>query len=692
MDPRRLATVAGAGLVVIAAAALARAAGGLLPPQVALVVAFAVALLLPGWALAAASGLGRQLDAVALAGILPVAGLTAWIPAFAAGLAFGLTFDQVLAILAVQTVVLLAVGKPRPLGATRFDLATMAVLGLIAWLAATRWQASLVGDAVFHLARVQKLLALPHLSLDGLSELAGGRPHAGYVVPLLHAAEAGALRLSGITPAGGFQDLVPAAAVLIAVSSFAAGRAVAGTAAGAAVAAIVLWVSMTGAPHPTLGQASWPGPFTLLVLFPGAVLALTELIRRPGDRALQALVAASALVVALVHVTYAAPLLALMVGTVAFSRRGVTGVAAAAVAAMGVAGFVWWTALRGAPKPVVATGPWKHATHSAFIIERGHALAVNAVTITAGQAAFLVAVLAVVPLMAWKAPRFAYAAALSAGGLVLLALPGPVAFMNAVLGVGQTHRFGAAIPWQVVDAVLAALVVANARRRWVLPAAGLVVLTAVALSGHVESILDDAPALPTTAIAVAVLLGAAWYAVRGIRAVPTAPIPAATLPTVAVALVVVAFTAPTSAHTVASHLLHGHAAKYHGQVPAAITGWLAAHACCTSVVLANEHNSYQLGAHVSVYVVAVPEVRTRAEPASMPDRRRSEVLTFLSPATPQSARDALLRRYGVDVVVVRSGRAIVAQLRQNPLLHQRLKVPSPGGDWFVYTVSQAHSR
>jgi hypothetical protein len=663
-----------------------------LPPQAALVIALAVAMLLPGWALAAALGLGRRLDAVALAGILPVLGLSAWLPALALSLAFGLSFGQMLAVLVAQTVALLARGGPPPAGAPRSDLVTMTVLALTAAVAATRWQVALSGDALFHLARVQKLLAVPHLSLDALSEVAGGKPHAGYVVPLLHAAEAGALWVSGITPSEGFQQLVPAAAMLLAMSSFAAGRAVAGTAVGAAVAAMVLWVSMTGAPHPTLGMACWPGPFTLLVLFPGAVLALTELIRTPSERVLQALVAASTLVVALVHVTYAVPLMALMVGTVAFARRGIVGVAAAGAATVCVSGFVWWTALRGAPKPVVAEGPWRHATHYAFIIERGHAVALNASTITANQVGVVIAVLAVLPLIVWRAPRFAYAAALMAGGLVLLAVPGPVTFMNRVLGVGQTHRFGAAIPWEVVVAVLAALVIANARRRWVLPAAGVAAVAAAIASGRLPSLLHTVPSLPTTPVAVAVLLGAAWYAMRGVRAVPGPPIPAATLPTVAVALAVVAFSGPSSARTITSHLIHGHRAQTHSRLPTAITSWLAAHACCTSVVLANEVRSYQLGAYVSAYVVAVPEVRTRAEPASMPEQRRREVAAFLSAATPESERDKLLRRYGVDVVVIRIGRSLAAQLRQDPLLHQQLRAAAPGGDWLVFTVSHRHSR
>ena len=53
---------------------------------------------------------------------------------------------------------------------------------------------------MFHLARVRKILAVPHLSLDSVSELANGKPHAGYVFPLLHAVEAASLRSPASTP------------------------------------------------------------------------------------------------------------------------------------------------------------------------------------------------------------------------------------------------------------------------------------------------------------------------------------------------------------------------------------------------------------------------------------------------------------------------------------------------------------
>jgi len=114
-------------LVVVVAAAVTRAAGAVLPSQPALVLAVATTLVLPGWALACAVGLSRRLDTVGMLGAAPVAGMAAWTPALALGFAVGLSFDMVLAIVALQTMVLLAVGDPRPQGIRAPDRLVLAI-------------------------------------------------------------------------------------------------------------------------------------------------------------------------------------------------------------------------------------------------------------------------------------------------------------------------------------------------------------------------------------------------------------------------------------------------------------------------------------------------------------------------------------------------------------------------------------
>jgi hypothetical protein len=682
-----LAAVVRAVSIVAAAAVAARACGLILPTQPAMAVALAAVLVVPGWALLCASGLVRRLDAAGLAGAVPAAGLAAWVPALAAGFALRLSFDAVLVMIAVQTVVLLAVADPRPHGLRPADAWSMALGALVAAVAASRWQESLAGDEVFHLQRARKILAVPHLSLDAVSELAGGHPHAGYVFPLLHAVEAAALRASGISPTTGFPALVPAAAGLMALTVFAAGRAVGGTPVGAAAVAVAIWGAMIGN-HPILGMASWPGPFTFLVLIPAVVLALTELLRTPGDRRLQGLLVASAVVVAMVHVSYCVPALALVVGTVAYARRDVLA-AGAAIAACGlVVAFVWYEALRGYPKPVPKGGPWQHPNPAAYLTIHHHAVSLNAETITAHQVGFLLAVLALLPLLVWRVPQFAFPAALMSGGLALVALPGSAQLLDPTVGIGQFHRFGAAIPWQITAGMVAAIAVAYAGRRTVAVLIVLILLAALAGHARVHSFWNVSPAVPTTPVAILAVVGAVVYAYLGLRALPAPPPAVAVLPTLAIALGAVALSDPSSVRGAAKDLWNGYPVPPQSTVPAPLVNFIHSYGGIP-VVLADQLRSYRLGAYADVYAVAVPEVRTRAEPASRPDQRRSQVAAFLNPSTPQSVRDAILRQYGVNIVVVPQKRtSLLPELARDPLLQRRMTIPSSGGGLVVYTVER----
>jgi len=71
-----------------------------------------------------------------------------------------------------------------------------AIAGISLW-----WVSGYDGDAFFHLARVQKLLAFDSLSLRSLDEFRDGGLHPGYAFPLWHAAVAMIARLAGVGPA-----------------------------------------------------------------------------------------------------------------------------------------------------------------------------------------------------------------------------------------------------------------------------------------------------------------------------------------------------------------------------------------------------------------------------------------------------------------------------------------------------------
>jgi len=162
----------------------------------------------------------------------------------------------------------------------------------------------------------------------------------------------------------------------------------------------------------------------------------------------------------------------------------------------------------------------------------------------------------------------------------------------------------------------------------------------------------------------------------------------AVLPTPAIALGAVALSDPSAVRSAANDVWHKYPVPPQSTVPAPLVNFIHAYGG-VPVVLADQLRSYRLGAYADTYAVAVPEVRTRAEPASRPDQRRRQVAAFLSASTPQSVRDAILREYGVDIVVVPQKRAgLVPELDSDPLLHRRMTIPSSGGGLVVYTVER----
>ena len=171
------------------------------------------------------------------------------------------------------------------------------------------------GDALFHAGRVRKLIELDSLSLSGISTYLDGAPHAGYAFPLLHAAQAGAVKLAGGDPSATYVSLVPVFVCLVPVAVYAAGRAIAGPAVGAAAALLACWDALVPGAWPlSLQWTEQPPTFTFVVLLPIGVLVIHELCRTPEHRGLQASWLAIVGVVAFVHPTYVFPLLAIGTG------------------------------------------------------------------------------------------------------------------------------------------------------------------------------------------------------------------------------------------------------------------------------------------------------------------------------------------------------------------------------------------
>ena len=82
-------------------------------------------------------------------------------------------------------------------GGSSFWTFWVIVAGLVAGITLW-WVSGYDGDAFFHLARVQKLLALHDLSLRSVDEFKDGGLHPGYAFPLWHAAVAVIAKLAGV--------------------------------------------------------------------------------------------------------------------------------------------------------------------------------------------------------------------------------------------------------------------------------------------------------------------------------------------------------------------------------------------------------------------------------------------------------------------------------------------------------------
>jgi hypothetical protein len=182
-------------------------------------------------------------------------------------------------------------------------LAAGIVFGLLLW----RVLPPPVGDALFHLARVRKLLAFDGLSLRGVGEFADGGLHPGYAFPLWHGFLALVAKISGVDPT---QVVTREAAVLAPLSLlvvYEAGKALfrsawLGLATVVGTLALTAFSSGSGGAFRSLALPATAGGRQLLV--PATLALLLAYLLEPS-RGRLALVACAGLVLAAVHPTYA---------------------------------------------------------------------------------------------------------------------------------------------------------------------------------------------------------------------------------------------------------------------------------------------------------------------------------------------------------------------------------------------------
>ena len=688
---------------VVAALVIARLAGWLLPAELAICIGLAVSMGLPGWALLCVTGLRTRLGAVTSWGVLPLAGLAAWSVPLALGLITGLSFGWVTAAVFVCTAAALAMS---PLGTwfirPRREIWLIGGAALLLALASLQWQPQLMGDALFHAGVIRKLLALPSLSLSGLSPLSHGHPHAGYTFPLLHAVAAGACKLTAIDASTGYPDMVPAFAFMLVPALYAGGRALAGPQVGWLAVVLAIWDVMS---RNELGLLNQPGFFTFLVAIPASTALMVEVARDPDDRLVAWATVASAVLVAILHPTYAIPYVALLVALVIVQRGAWRVLAGAIVGTALVVAFIWLVAIRGGHR--AATVP---LTSDEFMIWHGHVISLSGKQVMQHRMGFLVA-LVTAPLLLMRCRRLVVPGALFAGSLALVSLPGMGALLTQLIGVGQASRLWEAIPWEAVTGI-AIVVVAARLRGWRIAVVVVAVLVASRLLeyrgwlwGDAMRTADACPipvwfssggafSLTNLLVAAMAVWGAVVLLLQLRRRGPLTPPGTVQANGLVVFLLLVALAAgPWDDYggRVGSDILHC-ARQQHlfNQTSPQLVAFLRAHDSSLPVVLAPWKSTaadwyngiaYQLVGLTDVYAVAITPQHTRANPLDNPEARRMAVTLFLDPTTREPTRRAILQRYRVNYVVIdlkTTSPRTVAALRADPTLRAaHLDPPTP---------------
>lgn len=646
-----------------------------LPTGPCLVLALLLTLLVPGLALARALGLDEALEPVLLITTAVPLGCAAWSIALMAALVVQLPLVVVAAAMAVTSVAALA-AKPHGvrLAGSGIQLGGTAVGGLLLALAASRYETVLHGDALFHAGRVRKLLDLPQLSLSGLSSVWQGSPHAGYVLPVLHAIEAVAIGITGAEPSAAYSSLGPACAVLLPLVTFALGTAAAGRTVGLAVALLACWDALA---RGSLGTMQQPPTFVFFVLIP-AVLALVLAASRSGfDRRTSCALLLSLLAVTLIHATYAAVPLACLTAVVIVTRHGwrllLAGLSLTAV----IYGVIWAVALRpGTPQPGPVLASVSVRAGTTPIVTQAHWMLDQRLDIALGVAAVL-------PLMLLYRGRHAVPAAVMAGALVLCSLPGMPALLTAVFGFGQVKRFPrGGLPWALAAGIALVELAALTGRRAALV---LALVLALASIGYQAVDLEGAVATAAiTAVTVAAVVVAVVLSLRGRPLRVEVAAPAAPATVVLLVLALIAGTARAERSQISHDLRDGPASgKTLPRLPAAVIGYFREHDQAPfPVVLAESYIGYQLSGQADIYPVAMPLDRTRGEPRNAPRVRIRAVNIALSAGASAAIRARIFASYHVRFVLVNAATTprAVAALSADVDLQQVLR----DGDWVAF--------
>jgi hypothetical protein len=517
------------------------------------------------------------------------------------------------------------------------------VFGVLLWHVA----GTLDGDALFHLARVRKLLAFSDLHLRTVDEFKDGGLHPGYAFPLWHLLLAFVARLGAIDPA---RVLLHEASILCAIAFavvYEAGIAVFRNraAAFATLLATVTLFGVAGGHGGTFVNLELPATAARQLLVPVVIALFFWFVRRPS-RAGGFTLAAGALALALVHPTYALYVLVPLAGYVgarALLVRGELRLNAAALLAVLVpAGsvFLW---LLPVVRETTSHDPSNAELARSLSHYKGQIVVYSlhsyriAADAFARTGAVAVAALVCVPLAA--AARNRRWAALVLGGTVIIAaltlVPLFFSTFSDVVSLSQARRIVGFVPLAFAFAGGAA-VLSRRLGAWVLPLAlGAGIGFELAWPGDFgASPGDRGPAFAGwyAAIAGTVALVVALVARRSLDRPGKLTGAAALLFVIPVA---VSGFSNWDAQPATRGLTPGLVRALNRQVPKG------------AVVFSDDSTAYRIAAAVPVYINAAPPGHVADTKPNRPFARRDDADRFLA-----TGNLAIPRRAGAHFVVL----------------------------------------
>jgi hypothetical protein len=516
-------------------------------------------------------------------------------------------------------------------------------LGALLWHVA----GTLDGDALFHLARVRKLLAFSDLHLRTVDEFKDGGLHPGYAFPLWHVFLAFVARLGG--PDAGrvvlheASLLCPVAFAVVYESGMAVFRNRA--AAFATLLATAAAFALGGGHGGSYVHLALPATTARQILVPVVIALFFWFVRHP-NRAGGATLAAGGLGLALVHPTYALYVLIPLAGYVAARalltrgeiRRGLAGLAAlllpAAAVSLWLLPIVRETASHN-PSDAELAQNLRHYKGQ-IVVYSLHSYRIAA-QLFARTGAVAVAALVAVPL-AGVARHRRWAAFVLGGTLVVTALtlvPPFFSTFSDVVSLSQARRVVGFAP--LAFAFAGGIGVLSRRLGgWILPVAvGAGIGLDLAWPGDFGASLGDGgPAFVAwfAAVGSAVALAGAAVAKRAIDRPGRLTAVAATL---FVLPVVVSGFSHWSPEPAGAGLTPGFVRALHLYVPNG------------AVVFSDDSTAYRIAAAAPVYVNAAPPGHVANTKPNRPFARRNDALKFLA-----TGDLSIPSRYGAQFVAL----------------------------------------